>query len=762
MIWSLRKKEIGSSTGTTKDNKDELENLLKVCRFNLKSIDENLISKAFLFCLEAYKNKSNESGVPYYKHSYYVAMIAVNEMPLDETSVICALLHDIPNDSDIFKLKDIKSEFGQTVAEIVEGINKIQHIENQNIESSENYRKLLLSLFKDVRIILIKIAETLQNMRDITDSVHNNLLIPDIDGQFKISTEALEIYCPFAHRFGLGNIKGELEDLAFQVTNPEKYTEIKAKVHGTRKERELYIKNFVKPLKDALEHDEIFKKNKIKFEINGRAKHIFSIYNKIHIRQLPLEKLNDLFAIRVIINSEDIKYCYIAYAIITSIYELVPETFKNYIANPKKNGYQSIHAALKGPDGSPVELQIRTRQMHLISEKGVASHFNYKRGFLPAQSVLDDENTEEWLNLIKSIFEKVGKGTSDELLESIKKNWHQDEIYVFTPAKEFKIFPKDATPLDFAFAIHSEIGEHCIGAKVNSKIVPLNYKLQSSDQIEIITSQNQTPNKDWLKIVVTQRAKNYLQKYFRDQKLKSEEKGQLIWDEFLTKMGFHVSEKKFGKILKTLNYDSKQDFFIALNTSGFNEQMLFDYIKELLREMKKKKEKKNKEKPGASSNGFLSGKGEENGNTKFNIDYRIQNINYADCCFPLPGDKIVGEISGDGKNMRVHRKKCNIVKKINLLNTNSVITLDWNNLHPENFVSKLRITGKEQTSIFAEITSCISSVENISIVGFNFKSHEEGFEGFLTLSFKDPDHILEIMEKIKKVEAVREVERNLE
>jgi len=753
MIWLLKKKEFELPVGKAKDYKVELDNLIKPCRTNLKEVDENLISKAYHFCLEAYKNKSTESGIPFYKHSYYVAMITVNEMPLDEISVVCALLHDIPQDSDVFKLHDIRLEFGETVSEIVEGIGKIQHIEDQNISSSENYRKLLLSLFKDVRIILIKIAETLQNMRDMTDAVFTNLPTLSIDEQIQLAHEAVEIYSPFAHRFGLGNIKGELEDLAFQITNPDEYRIIKEKVHGTRNEREQYIRNFIKPIKEALDNDELYKKNKINYEISGRAKHFFSIYNKIHIRQLPLEKLNDLFAIRVIINSEDINYCYIAYAIITGIYELVPGTLKNYISNPKKNGYQSLHAALKGPDGSPVELQIRTKQMHLMSEKGVASHFNYKRGLLPAQSVLDDENTEEWLNLIKNIFEKVGKGASDELLESIRKNWHQDEIYVFTPTKEFKIFPKDATPLDFAFAIHSEIGEHCISAKVNSKIVPMDYKLQSGDQIEIITSQNQKPNKDWLKIVVTQRAKNYLLKYFRDQKIQSEEKGQMIWNEFLNKMDFKVSEKKFGKILKSLSYDSKQDFFIELSTSGLNEQLLFDYIKQLLRDMKKKKKSESEDIEKETVN-------------KQYITESLPQITHkvilSECCYPLPGDKILGELSPDGKTIIIHRKRCNRIKKIVKSNPSSTISLDWNNFESQNYTAKLSIKGIDQSAALSDMTVFITTNEQINMVGINFNPTDEGFEGILTLSFKNPELFFNLMDRISKAESVVYVERYLE
>jgi RelA/SpoT family (p)ppGpp synthetase len=753
MINFFRKKEV---TNKADSHQSELDSLMKVCRTNIQSCDENMIAKAFHFCLEAYKNKSDENGIPYYKHSYYVALIAVNEMPLDEVSVVCALLHDIPNDSDIYKLKDIQMEFGSTVAEIVEGICKIQHVAGQNIASSENYRKLLLSLFKDVRIILIKIAEMLQNMRDITDLENTKQKKFSIEEQIQLANETMEIYSPFAHRFGLGNIKGELEDMAFQILDPQEFIKIKEKVHGTRKEREQYIKNFIKPIKEALDKDELFKKHKIKFEINGRAKHLFSIYNKIHIRQLPLEKLNDLFAIRIIIHNDDIKYCYIAYAIITGIYELVPDTFKNYIANPKKNGYQSLHVALRGHDGSPVEIQIRTKKMHLLSEKGVASHFNYKRGFLPAQSVLDDENTEEWLNLIKNIFDKSGEPAIDTLLDSIQKNWHQDEIYVFTPAKEFKIFPKDSTPLDFAYAIHSEVGEHCIGAKVNSKIVPLDYKLQSGDQVEIITSENQKPNEDWLKIVTTQRARNYIQKYFKERKLKSEEKGQIIWDEFLKNMDFKVSEKKFNKILKSMNFSTKEEFFTELGTSGLNEKLIFDYIKELLKKLKKKKDKKIKKEDTQTDENLIS---HQNSVNQIYNDTKI--INQSECCYPLPGDKIIGELTNDYKKINVHRKKCNVIKNLEQQNPSSVFSLDWNNLKFNEYYTKIKIITHNQSNAQAEITKILNDIGNINLNSFNSNHSDEGIEIFITLSSSNSENLKKYIEQVEQSKNIDSIERFL-
>ncbi|MFC2129945.1 RelA/SpoT family protein [Bacteroidota bacterium] len=752
MIWLLKKKDINHySEKISKEVKADLDYLLSECKKNLKDVDVQLITKAFHFCVEAHKNKVNKPGEPYYKSPLAIAHILISEIPLDQISVICALLYDVPEGSDIYGLKDIHSEFGQTVAEIVEGITKIQHIEEQNIKSSENYRKLLLSLFKDVRIILIKTAEMLYDIRGIS-----NL---EVEEQVEIAREALEIYSPFAHRFGLRNLKGELEDLAFQILNPEAYKEIKNKVHLTKKEREEYIRKFTKPIRERLENDDLFRKNDIKFELNGRAKNIYSIYNKIQIRGLPLEKLNDIFAIRIIIDSDDEKYCYLSYSIITDIYELVEDTFKNYIAYPKKNGYQSIHAALQGADGSPVEVQIRTRKMHEISEKGVASHFNYKRGFLPAQSVLDEENTEEWLNLVRSVFEKVGQGKTDELLDSIKKNWHQDEIYVFTPAKEFKIFPQDATPLDFAYAIHSEIGEHCIGAKVNGRIIPLDYKLQSGDQVEILTSKKQKPTKEWLSIVVTQRAKTYVQKYLRDQKIQAEEKGQQLWSDFLSRLNFKVSDKKFKKVIAVLNYNSKADFFIALSTSGFNEQMMFDYIKELLRGMKKKKGNKQDKIDDFRSNGFLDGRENKPG---YNSKYKITNTSLAECCNPLPGDKIYGVLSPDGKTIVAHRNNCNKIKNLQKNQLQTLIEMDWSNLKDKDFSVRLLITGIDKPSILYEITSQLSSIGKINILGFNFNTTEEGFKGFLTLSIPDSEILFNVMKGLKAIDGIKSVERYME
>jgi GTP diphosphokinase / guanosine-3',5'-bis(diphosphate) 3'-diphosphatase len=753
MFWPLKKKSSDLNNIDSQMVKSNLENLIKSCREKLITCDEDILTKAFYFCVEAFRNKENKSGEPYYVHSYKVAQLVIDEIPLDQVSVICALLHDIPEASDVYKLKDIHSEFGQTIYEIVEGIYKIQHIEDQNMESGENFRKLLLSLFKDVRIILIKTADILCKLKEEDEY--------DIEERIRLAHEAVEIYSPFVHRLGLGSIKGELEDLSFSITNPDDYNEIKSKIKMTEAEKEKYIKDFTAPIREKLDNDQLFKSNNITYELKGRAKRIYSIYNKIKIRKLSLEKLYDLFAIRIIIDSDNINYCYLAYGIISDLYELVPGTFKNYIANPKINGYQSIHAVFYGAKKKPVEVQIRTKTMHKMSEKGLASHFNYKRGLLPAQSVLDEANTEEWLNLVRSVFEKVGQKHTDELLDSIKKNWHQDEIYVFTPAKEFKVMPKNATPLDFAYAIHSEVGEHCIGAKVNGKVVPLDYKLLSGDQVEILTSRQQKPTKDWMEIVVTQKARNYIQKYLRDVTLVAEEKGRYMWEEFLEKIDFNISEKKFHKIIKALNYESKEDFFTALSTSGIEEDMIFDYIREILQNIKHRKNKKNESKKNESVKSQLPER-QDKDTAKFSGLKFYHNVIFAECCQPVRDDKINGVLMGEQKTVTIHRSNCRKFKEIKKHSGNLIVNLDWDDFSKKEFLTTLKLTGTEKTVIFSEITTALSNFKDINIQSINFKNTDKGTEGMISLSVKDLDSLNSIIKHLKTIPNLTAVERYLE
>ncbi|HEX5317141.1 MAG TPA: RelA/SpoT family protein, partial [Candidatus Kapabacteria bacterium] len=461
---------------------DKLNELLAACRKNLRFLDEEIVIRAFRLCYEAHKNDRRASGEPYFIHPFEVSMIVAQEIPLDDISIVAALLHDVVEDT-AYQLEEIREEFGAEIADIVDGATKITDMfKSREITQAESYRKMLLSMVGDVRVMLVKFADRLHNMRTI------EYLPPE--RQFRMAKETLDIYAPFANRFGLGKVKWELEDLAFKVLNREAYTDIKKSLAAKRIERETYIAGFIEPIVEAM------KEQHFKFEIVGRPKHLFSIYNKMMRLGKGLDEVYDLFAIRILLDTPNDNDCFAVFGLVSSIYTPVPERFKNYISLPKKNGYQSLHTTVIGPDGRMVEVQIRTRAMHEIAEKGVAAHWKYKEHITNA-----DPDLEEWVKWVRDVFEQHGEDAPSALLESFKLNLYQDEIYVFTPKGELRILPKGATAVDFAFDIHSQIGLRTIGAKVNGRIVPLHQKLSSGDQVEIITSKNQSPTADWEKFV---------------------------------------------------------------------------------------------------------------------------------------------------------------------------------------------------------------------------------------------------------------------
>lgn len=728
----------------------ELQSLLEACRKNLRSVDEDLISRAFYRCLAVHEKKVRRSGEPYYMHPLGVAHIVISEIPLDDISVAAALLHDVVDDSENYSIKSLRSDFGNTIAEIVEGIAKIRHIENQNIEQLENYRKFLLAMFKDVRIILIKLADRLHNMRTLE-------YLP-LERQKRIAHETMEVFAPFAQRFGLGSIKWELEDLAFKYIDRKAYNDIKQALSLTREERTQYIKEFKEPLNDRLTNNEIFKKNNIKFEISGRPKHIYSIHNKTIIRGKPLEELYDLFALRIILENDDSNYCFFAYGILSELYRPVPGTFKNYIANPKKNGYQSIHTAVVGPGDRPVEVQIRTRQMHEVSERGVAAHFKYKRGLLPAQSVLEDKNLEQWLDLIRNIFENIGDEPVEYLLESVKNNIFQDEIFVFTPRNEFKTLPKDSTPLDFAYSIHTDIGAHCIGAKVSGRVVPLDYKLQSGDQIEILTSRKQKPSKDWQKIVVTQRAKVALYKYFSEENKLLQLSGKKTWEEYLKARGVHARNIDMVNLLKLMDIKTRGIFFGGIA----NEDIDIDYAFKLLGkpEPVTLTEKPKADSAAESHNGkheSTSAHARYTGNLR---DTSVE-IALAHCCYPVPGDKIVAFIDNDEK-LIVHRANCKTIRHYEKVTGFNLFDIEWDSLLHIPILSKICIHGEESANLIGDITSLILSSKGVSIRSFSFDSSNNKFKGLVTLELKDVEQLNVIIQKLRSINGLKTIERYIE
>jgi len=545
-----------------RDLSEALPQLITACRANIRFCDEELITKAFEFCIKHHKGQLRLSGEPFHNHPIAAALILANEIKLDDNSVVAALLAHIPRKTDI-TIDQISEEFGDTIKVIVEGLDKISKIETNRadqITQLDNYRKLLLSLFKDVRIILVKLALRLNNMRTAQ--------YLSLEDSFLLAQETMEVYTPYANRFGLRNIKWELEDLSFKFIDPQNYNHIKSNLKTTRAEREKYVKDFIKPIRKKLDTNPQLKSLGIKHRIEGRAKHIYSIHNKTLARKKPMEELYDLEAVRIVIDTDDPLLCFYFYGIAASIYPPVPETFKDYISAPKKNGYKSIHTALLGPNNRPVELQIRTEDMHEIAEYGVAAHFEYKRGLLPAASVLESPSAQEWLNSIRDIFDSEHGESPQVLLESVKKNVFLEEIHVFTPKNEMMTFPAGATPLDLAYAVHMELGDTTIGAKINGQIVPLDTKLTSGDTVEIITSKKGRPERDWLMMTITPKAKAGIRKYLRRQKKKAMSKGLDIITRLLSENKIRLRTREFTKLLNALGFSKREELYLAL---GRNE-----------------------------------------------------------------------------------------------------------------------------------------------------------------------------------------------
>ena len=710
------------------DQKADLDNLIKACKANLQSFNEAKIRKAFQWCIDVHSNQKRKSGDPYYTHPLGVAMIIANEMPLDEISVISALIHEIIRHSNKYSLKDIESEFGPTVSEIVDTVQKIHHVENHNIDKLDNYRRLLLSLFKDVRIILIKLADRLHNMRTVQ--------YIDKDKQIRLAQETLEIYSPFAHRFGLANIKWELEDQSFKVLHYDIYKQIRETVQLSRKERELYLQEFIKPIKKKLDNDKFFKELCSNYEIKYRVKHIYSIYNKSIYRQKPVEELYDLFAIRIILDTDNHHLCYVVMSIISDLYETMPGTYKNYIASPKKNGYQSIHIAFFGADKKPVEVQIRTKKMDIISERGLAAHFKYKPGFLPAESVMAEDEVDGWLDQIRNIFELMRDQNPDRLIESVRNTLVFDEIYVFTPANEFRTFPKDSTALDFGYAIHTEIGSHCIGAKVNGKVVPIDYKLQSGDVVEILTSKSQNPEKHWLDIVITTKARSSIQKYFKEQRKKHIDAGKSAWREALRLHPVELSLKELRKVVEHFNFTKADEFYISLAEGIIHVDQILSVINEILE---------------LRNNHHSVNHSAEMKRIKINLPVRLSS-----CCFPLPNDNLVGEII-PGVEILTHRRSCGVIKNFDKNKKSMIIRLDWSKVKVESYNSKLIIKLDNISNINQGVSEILNRISGVRFIGMNINS--SGDEPLVVLSIvikkmKDYQNLITILQKTDGIKAV--------
>lgn len=731
--------------------KKRLDELLYHCHRNLPAalINDSLVTQAFKFAYEAHKYDKRASGEPFFTHPYDVALILAKEIPLDSVSIASALLHDVVEDTD-FKLKDIKAEFGEEIAEIVDGATKIEGMfGNYEMKQVESYKKMLLSMTSDIRVILIKFADRLHNLR--------TLEFLSSSKQIRLAQETLEIYAPLAHRFGLSNIKTELEDLSFKYLNRKAYSEIAEKLKQKKREREKFVKNFIEPLKQRLSEQGF------KFEIYGRAKHLYSIYKKLLNRKKTFDEIYDLFAVRIILDTANKNDCFTVYGICSEVYIPVPERFKDYISLPKQNGYQSIHTTLVSKEGKMVEVQIRTRDMHEVAEKGIAAHWMYKES-----NIQHDTNLSNWMKLVRESVESVTKeDTSSQVLESFKLNLFQDEIYCFTPKGELKILPAGATAVDFAFEIHTQIGLKCIGAKVNGKIVNLDTPLHSGDQIEILTSKNQTPKLDWEKFVVTHKAKTDIRKYFNTERRNNISKGKEIWERKAKKHKIHANDETLARVVHKFKYKDTGHFFHSLSQNEHLAsevvEVLTDKTKMLSLEQRTLEDEHNKadtpasnfdkyvEDARTSAEGIIIGNGTAGNMSGLKFDF-------AKCCNPIPGDDVIGFISQE-KGVRIHRKTCKNILNLFLKEPDRIIQIDWSGKGAGDFTGGIKIIGEDRPGILNEITKTISKNFNSNIKSVDIKTKSSMFEGTLILSIQNLKQLNQIIEKINNQEGVFSVTR---
>jgi RelA/SpoT family (p)ppGpp synthetase len=718
--------------------KKKLDDLLVICQKNLPRVDESLIRRAFDFGFNAHKHDIRASGEPFFDHPYEVAKIVAKEIPLDDISVASALMHDVAEDTE-YQISDIKAEFGATIADIVDGATKISDIfKSHDVTQAESYRKMLLSMVNDVRVMLVKFADRLHNMRTL------EYLPPE--KQQRMARETLDIYAPFAHRFGLANIKWELEDLSFKYLHRDEYDMIARELKSRRREREHYVKKFAQPIEKRL------KEHGFKFDISGRPKHLYSIYNKMLKRNKPLQEIYDLFAVRIILDTNDPNDCFAVYGTVADIYIPNPERFKNYISVPKKNGYQSIHTTVVGPEGKMVEVQIRTRGMHEVAEKGVAAHWMYKE----RRAV--DEELANWVNWVRDIFESASEGQvpTQQLMESFKLNLYQDEIYVFTPKGELKILPTGSTPVDFAYEIHSKVGDHCLAAKVNGRIVPLDAPLKSGDQVEILTSKSQTPNPDWEKFVVTHKAKAHIRKWIREEQRKAIEEGKEIWEKRTKKGKLAINEDELTKFLHEKRIENTGMFYLSLRQGKLDADEIIQMIQEAQKHPQPAVPEEAKS-AGLFSKFISTARGVAGGIVVNGTQDNFLH-NYAKCCQPIPGDDVVGFVT-TGEGIKIHRRNCRNIKLMMQMETGRVVDVAW---PPENgvmFVAAIKISGQDRPAMLNDITHAISTYMNTNIRSVNLDSQNAMFDGTFILSVRNTEHLQRILDKIRRIKGVTKAER---
>ena len=708
-----------------------------------------IITKAFNFANQAHKGIKRRSGEPYIMHPIAVASIVCNEIGLGSTSICAALLHDVVEDTD-YTVEDIENIFGPKIAQIVDGLTKISGgiFGDRASAQAENFKKLLLTMSNDIRVILIKIADRLHNMRTLGSMLPNK--------QYKIAGETLYIYAPLANRLGLYKIKTELENLSFKYEHPEEYAEIEEKLNATAAERDKVFNDFTAPIRTQLD------KMGLKYRILARVKSIYSIWNKMQTKHVPFEEIFDLLAVRIIFEprneEEELNDCFDIYVSISKIYKPHPDRLRDWVSHPKANGYQALHVTLMGNNGQWIEVQIRSERMNDVAEQGFAAHWKYKEG----GGSEDEGELEKWLKTIKEILDDPQPDAID-FLDTIKLNLFASEIFVFTPKGELKTMPQNSTALDFAFSLHTDIGSHCIGAKVNHKLVPLSHKLQSGDQVEILTSKSQRVQPQWEVFATTARARAKIAAILRKERKANQKIGEEILSEFLKKEEIRPDDSVIEKLRKLHNAKNEEELLAAIGSKAIilgeadknelKEKQTSNLKKYLTFSFGNSKEKQQEEKEPQEK---------EKINPKQVLKLTEESLQkkyiMAECCHPIPGDDVLGYVD-ENDRIIIHKRQCPVAAKLKSSYGNRILATEWDTHKELSFLVYIYIKGIDSMGLLNEVTQVISRQLNVNIRKLTIETEDGIFEGKIQLWVHDVEDVKTICNNLKKIQNIKQVSR---
>ena len=735
-----------NNTSVTINLEQERKEILNAYRGLMRALknrdkkETKLIRKAFDVALDAHKEMRRKSGEPYIYHPIAVARICAEEMMLGPTSVICALLHDTVEDTHI-TLSDIEDLFGKEVRLIIDGLTKIPEVfdENSSIQA-ENFRKMILTISDDFRVVLIKLADRLHNMRTL-DSMRS-------DKQLKIASETKFLYAPLAHRFGLYSVKSELEDLSMKYCETEVYKEIRSKLKETQESRARFIRKFIAPVKEHLTHEGYV------FDIKARTKSISSIWKKMHSKNVSFEEVFDLFAIRIILDTPpelEKPDCWRVYSIVTDYYQPSPERLRDWISTPRANGYESLHTTVMSPQGKWVEVQIRSTRMNEIAEKGLAAHYKYK------ESNGDDNKFDRWITEIRELLETSNTDALD-FVNDFKLNLFNDEIYVFTPKGELRVLPTGSTILDFAYDIHTDIGDTCIGAKVNNRLMPLSYELRNGDQLDIITSSKQRPKDEWLRFVVTARAKSKIKSSLNEERNRIATDGKEILERKFKQHNLNMCSENIMFLEKYFNLPSITElyFCIAKGKIDLSKMREMEHLNGMFVTEKKPPRKKRKTIQEYESE-FVSLDSKKD-TLLIGDDFKGFDYQMAKCCNPIPGDRVFGFITVSS-GIKVHRFNC--PNSVNMMSKMAYrcIKARWKSDKLVERVAAIKIIGIDQFGLVNKITEIISNQINVNMKSISFDTDDGVFEGRIKVMVLDTEHLEQLTRKFEEVEGVKRVLR---